>query len=116
MPVTLYMLARSATLRAAPPGVVGTGGTAEEDGPVPLSIVAESTDSGSDSREPPNREEGAKARTLASVSRERRRRRLDEDARVKIEALSVSSPFAVAVLYVVGWPDWPAPAADGGFK
>lgn len=70
------------------PGVVGP--------PVP-SIVALSTLSGSDSRLPPNRDDGASARTEASVSRERRRRRLDEEARVKIEALSVRRLFAVAV-------------------
>ena len=52
--------------------------------------------SGSDSRLPPHTEDGAKARTDALVSTELRRRRFEEDASVKIEALSVSMLFAVA--------------------
>jgi len=60
-------------------------------------MVAERTLSGSDSRLPPQREEGAKARTEASVSKERRRRRLEEDARVRMDALSVRRLLAVAV-------------------
>lgn len=54
------------------------------------------------SRLPPNREEGASARTDASVSIDRLLRLLEEDARVRIEALSVRMLFAVAVLYVAG--------------
>lgn len=50
------------------------------------------------SRLPPKTDEGASARTDAFVSREFRRRRFEEDARVSIEALSVSILFAVAVL------------------
>lgn len=62
------------------------------------SKLPESTESGSDSREPPQRDDGASARTDASVSRECRRRCFDEDASVMMDALSVSSPPAVAVL------------------
>lgn len=80
------------------PGVVGPPG-----GGTP-SILALSTLSGSDSRLPPHSEEGARARTEASVSKERRRRRLDEDASVRIDALSVRRLLAVAMAYVVGWP------------
>jgi hypothetical protein len=60
-------------------------------------MVAERTLRGRDSRLPPQRDEGARARTDASVSRERRRRRWDEDASVRMEALSVSRLLAVAV-------------------
>ena len=59
---------------------------------------------GRDSLLPPKIEEGASARTEALVSRELRRRRFEEDARVSIDALSVSKLLAVAVLYVAGWP------------
>ena len=45
---------------------------------------------------PPHTEEGAIARTEASVSIDRRRRRLLDDASVRIEALSVNRLFAVA--------------------
>lgn len=75
------------------PGVVGMP---------PWSMLALRTLSGRLSRLPPHSEEGAKARTDASVSIERRRRRLLEEAKVKIEALSVKRLFAVAVVYVVG--------------
>lgn len=51
---------------------------------------------------PPQSDDGARARTEASVSMERRRRRLLDDASVRIDALSVSRLLAVAVLYVVG--------------
>ena len=53
------------------------------------------------SRLPPHMDEGAMARTLASVSNDLLRRRLDDDASVKIEALSVRRLLAVAVVYVV---------------
>jgi len=66
------------------------------------SMVALRTLRGRLSRLPPNREEGARARTEASVSIDRLRLRLEEDARVRIEALSVRRLFAVAVLYVEG--------------
>ena len=59
------------------------------------------------SRLPPNKEDGARARTDASVSIDRRRRLFEEDARVRMEALSVRRLFAVAVLYVAGWPPLP---------
>lgn len=54
------------------------------------------------SREPPNIEAGARARTDAFVSREFRRRRFEEEANVRTDASSVKILFAVAVLYVVG--------------
>ena len=60
--------------------------------------------SGNDSLLPPNNDDGARARTEAFVSTELRRRRFDDEARVMIEALSVRTLFAVAVLYVAGWP------------
>jgi hypothetical protein len=90
------------------PGVVGP--------PAVASIVAERTLSGSDSRLPPQSEEGAMARTDASVSKERRRRRWEDDARVRIEALSVRRLLAVAVAYVVGLaaPDTWAGMAEAG--
>src|SRR6266498_273749 len=68
------------------------------------------------SRLPPKIEEGASARTEAFVSSEFRRLRLDEEASVRMEALSVSRLFAVAELYVVGCPcgaRW-AGTADAG--
>lgn len=64
---------------------------------LPVSKFPDNTDSGSDSRDPPQSEDGARARTDASVSKERRRRLLDEEASVRIEALSVRRPPAVAV-------------------
>jgi hypothetical protein len=72
---------------------------------LPPSMLALSKDSGSDSRLPPHNDEGARARTEASVSNERRRRLLLDEANVKIEALSVNRLLAVAVLYVCGWGD-----------
>ena len=53
---------------------------------------------------PPHTEEGARARTEASVSMDRRRRLLLDEASVRIEALSVSRLFAVADVYVDGPP------------
>jgi hypothetical protein len=44
----------------------------------------------------PNRDDGARARTEASVSTEWRLLRLDDEASVRIEASSLSMPFAVA--------------------
>jgi hypothetical protein len=67
-------------------------------------MVAERTLNGKDSRLPPQSEDGARARTEASVSKERRRRRFDDDASVRIDALSVSRLLAVATAYVVGCP------------
>jgi hypothetical protein len=61
-----------------------------------VSAVPDSTLNGSDSRLPPHTEDGARARTEAFVSREARRRRLDEDASVRMDALSVRMLFAVA--------------------
>lgn len=61
-------------------------------------MLALRTLSGRLSRLPPNNDEGARALTEASVSIDRRRRLFEEDARVKIEALSVRRLFAVAVL------------------
>ena len=68
----------------------------------PPSMLALKTDRGRDSRLPPHSDEGAIARTDASVSKDRRRRRLLDDASVKIDALSVNRLLAVAVLYVCG--------------
>jgi hypothetical protein len=68
------------------------------------SMLAERTDRGNDSREPPNKDEGARARIEASVSIDLLRRRLEEEARVRIDALSVSRLLAVAVAYVAGCP------------
>ena len=54
---------------------------------------------GRDSRLPPKMDDGARARTEAFVSRELRRRpAFEEEARVRMEALSVSRLFAVAVV------------------
>lgn len=50
------------------------------------------------SRLPPNSDEGARALTDASVSIDRLLRRFEEDASVRIEALSVRRLLAVAVL------------------
>src|SRR4051812_46833836 len=94
------MLVRSFATPLAPrcsPGVVGPT-------PAVPSMFELSTLNGKDSRLPPHSDDGASARTEASVSKERRRRRLDEDARVSMDALSVSRLLAVAVAYVVGWP------------
>jgi hypothetical protein len=78
------------------------------------SMFALNTLKGRDSRLPPHNDEGARARTDASVSKDRLRRRLDDDASVKMEALSVSRLLAVAVAYVVGWP--PLVLAPDGVK
>ena len=61
-------------------------------------MFAERTLKGRDSRLPPKREEGARALTEALVSSELRRRRFEEDARVRMEALSVRTLLAIAVL------------------
>lgn len=73
-------------------------------GVVPDSMLALRTLSGRLSRLPPQTEDGARARTDASVSIDRRRRLLLDDARVRMDALSVSSPLAVAAVYVLGMP------------
>jgi hypothetical protein len=86
------MLLRSAPILELLPCIPGVVGI------VDVSILALSTLRGKLSRLPPQTEDGARALTEASVSIERRRRRLLEDARVKIEALSVRSPFAVAAV------------------
>ena len=62
--------------RSAPRSASGTG---------PLNTLK-----GSDSRLPPKTEEGANARTEALVSRELRLRLLEDEASVKMEALSES--------------------------
>src|SRR5512142_738022 len=77
-------------------------------------MFAERTESGRLSRLPPKTDDGARALTEASVSRDRRRRSLVEEASVRMEALSVRRLFAVAVEYVVGWPGAPAGARCGG--
>ena len=68
------------------------------------SMLALSTLRGKLSRLPPQSDDGASARTEASVSMDLRRRRLLDDASVRMDALSVNRLFAVAVLYVVGCP------------
>jgi hypothetical protein len=50
------------------------------------------------SRLPPNTEDGARARTDAFVSSEFLRRRFEDEARVRMDALSVRILLAVAVL------------------
>jgi hypothetical protein len=77
-------------------------------------MFEERTLRGRDSREPPKMEDGARALTEALVSREWRRRRLEEDANVRIDALSVRRLFAVAVEYVVGFPL--AGPVEGGWR
>jgi hypothetical protein len=67
-----------------------------------LSMFVESTESGRDSRELPHTEDGAMARTEAFVSSEFRRRRLEEEASVRMDALSVSRLPAVAAAKVAG--------------
>lgn len=55
------------------------------------------------SRLPPQRDDGARARTDASVSIDRRRPRLLDEAKVRMDALSVRRLLAVAVVYVFKW-------------
>lgn len=57
------------------------------------------------SRLPPQSDDGARARTDASVSIDRRRPLLLDDAKVRMDALSVSRLLAVAEAYVVRWFD-----------
>lgn len=59
-------------------------------------IVPDKTESGRDSRLPPNTDAGARALIEAFVSTEFLRRRLEEDANVRIEASSVRTLLAVA--------------------
>jgi len=104
MPGFEYKLARSALAR---PDMLGrpTACVAEKAVVLPdgsRSMLLDRTLKGRDSREFPHNEDGASARTEALVSKEFLRRRLDEDARVNIEASSLSMPFAVAALYVCG--------------
>lgn len=69
------------------------------------------------SRLPPNIEAGARARIEALVSAELRRRRLEDDASVRMEASSVKTLFAVADVYVAGWiwgARWAGTAVAGG--
>ena len=70
--------------------------------PAPSPMFALRTLKGKLSRLPPHNDEGARARTEASVSSERRRRRFDDEAKVMMDALSVRRLLAVAVVYVVG--------------
>jgi hypothetical protein len=64
-----------------------------EASPTPLRTL-----SGRLSRLPPKTDDGASARMEAFVSSEFRRRRFEDEARVRIEALSVRILFAVATL------------------
>jgi hypothetical protein len=72
-----------------------------------VSILALRTLKGSDSLLPPNKEDGARALTEASVSIDLRLLLLEDDASVRMEALSVRRLLAVAVPYVAGWPPLP---------
>jgi hypothetical protein len=70
---------------------------------------------GRDSRLLPQSEDGARARTEAFVSKELRRRRFEEDARVIIEASSLRTPFAVAATKLFGFgAKWLGTADAGG--
>lgn len=80
--------------------MLGVGGTFP-----PLSTLALRTLRGRLSRLPPHNEDGASARTDASVSNDLLRRRLLDDASVRMDALSVRRLFAVAARKVVGWLD-----------
>lgn len=91
-PVVEYILLRSA------PSLAPLGCTPG----IPPSTFELRTLSGRLSRLPPQSEDGASALTEASVSIDLRLRRLLDEARVRIDALSVSKLFAVAVVYVVG--------------
>jgi len=94
------------TASAEPPSVEPRSearSPATERPPNPESKLPLSTDNGSDSRDPPKIDDGARARTDASVSKERRLRRFDDEASVMIDALSVHTPWAVAALYDTGW-------------
>jgi hypothetical protein len=69
------------------------------------------------SRLPPKTEAGASALMEALVSAEFRRRRFEDEARVRMDASSVSTLLAVAAVYVVGFPcgaRWLDPAAMAG--
>lgn len=96
-----YRLARSAL--AMPPmlGRDRTPGALVTE-PAAGSMVPLSTLSGRLSRLPPNMEAGANARIEALVSTEFRRRRLEEDASVRMDASSVRTLLAVADVYVAG--------------
>jgi hypothetical protein len=91
------MLVRSAPIRGVPPCMPGVDGMPD------ASTLALRMLRGRLSRLPPHKDDGARARTEASVSMERRRRRLLEDASVRMEALSVRRLLAVADWYVVGF-------------
>jgi len=105
-----------------PNGVLPNGGLGsppELFGPCPCSLptLELRTLSGRDSRLPPKTDDGASARTEALVSRLFRRRRFDDDARVRMDASSDNALFAVAVVYVFGCPGPPvtcAGIADAG--
>jgi hypothetical protein len=104
-PGLLYTLARSGDARPereGRPAGPAVALKAVEEVAGSRSIFAERTERGRDSREFPHTEEGAMARTDAFVSRELRRRRFDDEARVRIEALSLRRPFAVAAANVCG--------------
>lgn len=111
-----YTLARSAEARPesegrpAGPAVVVN---AVEQVVGSRSMFVESTERGRDSRELPQTEDGAMARTEAFVSRELRRRRFEEEASVRMDALSVSKLPAVAAAKVAGCR-WLGTAEAGG--
>jgi hypothetical protein len=70
--------------------------------PAEGSTIPLRTLSGRLSRLPPNTEAGARALMEAFVSAEFRRRRFEDEARVRMDASSVKILFAVADVYVVG--------------
>lgn len=102
------MLARSLNNPALALAACGTGGA------IPDSMFELSTLNGRLSRLPPNKDEGARARTDASVSIDLLLLLFEDDASVRMEALSVSRLLAVAVPYVAGCPPLPWGARCAG--
>ena len=68
----------------------------------PPITAPDKTERGRDSRDPPNMLAGARARIEAFVSTLFLRRRFEDEAKVRMLALSDKTLFAVAVWYVVG--------------
>jgi hypothetical protein len=98
MPEDEYTLARSGFGMPLTPLTLGRPPPPDAEVLFASPMLPLSTLSGRLSRLPPKTEEGARARTEASVSIERRRRRFEDDASVRIEASSERRLLAVAVL------------------
>jgi hypothetical protein len=98
------MLIRSALAKPTILGRLSTPDVLNEEAFDVSPTLPLSTLNGRLSRLPPKTLDGARARIEALVSNEFRRRLLEEEASVRIEALSVKTLFAVAVLYVTEWP------------